>query len=117
LRKQIIVFLITLFLSAQNINAQTCIPIEIYGIHQEMVIKTIESNCKINNIVIDYLNKINNIKCSFNPIPKSGIAVKIPLSAPIKVQNKFFNAIINDVIVMYPENQPPFLMLFDTLSQ
>jgi hypothetical protein len=89
--------------------------VEIFDINSGKVINMLQSNNNIQNVAIDYLNKINGIYPKFDPIPISGYGIKIPFDPKIKVENKWVSADINQLIIMLPEDGSPyFLAIFES---
>lgn len=55
---------------------------------------------------------MNGIYGKNDPVTQDGYAIKIPLDPAVKVQGKWLNALINEVYIIIPENDPPFFMIF-----
>lgn len=106
----------------QNFNAACIYPvelhsqgdkyIEIFDINRERVVKRLQTNLEIQKIVEGYLQGIDEIYGKFNPIPKKGFAVRIPLDPPVKAQSHWLEIPVSEVIIMCPEFETPFLMIF-----
>ena len=90
--------------------------IEIFDVKEERVVKSVLSNDKIRNEVEKYLKEITSIYVKIKPIPNNGFIIKIPLYPPIDIDNEFFNYQISIVYLMFPENESPYLMIFDKES-
>jgi len=39
--------------------------------------------------------------------------VKIPLTPSLRLENKWVNTLIDEVIIIIPENEKPYLLIFD----
>lgn len=87
--------------------------IQIFDPKQAKVVKVIQPNKKINNMVIGWINGIDGIYGKNNPIKDDGYAIRFPLDPAIQVQNKWINALVKEVYVIIPENNPPFFMIFE----
>ena len=64
-------------------------------------------------MVTDWIKNINSIYGKSNPLTDDGFAVKIPLEHTIEVHGKYLNALINEIYVIIPENDPPFFIIFE----
>jgi hypothetical protein len=64
-------------------------------------------------MAITWINNINGIYGKVSPIKDDGYAIRIPLKNPINVQSKWLKALINEVYIIIPENEPPFFMIFE----
>ncbi|MEW9094059.1 MAG: hypothetical protein AB2417_03155 [Clostridiaceae bacterium] len=111
--KKVIILLITFILISSSVSAKTNIDIEIFDISREKVIMKVPSNPTIQKEVETYLEGIKSIYSKFNPIPDKGYMVKIPLEDPVMVQNQLLNTFIDVVIIIFPQEEEPYLMVFD----
>ncbi|KAJ49721.1 hypothetical protein BD780_001566 [Clostridium tetanomorphum] len=112
IKKALIIFSILLF-SCINVYGKQYKSIEIFDINKNNVIKNIESSSEIEKQVKNYLQNIKGIYGKFNPIPDKGYMIKIPLDTPIAIQNTWISSFIDEVIMIFPENEPPYLMVLD----
>lgn len=111
--KRLIISLIVVLFLPINVHAEVHNNIEIFNINQGKVERVIQANPKIQEMVTDYLHGIKGLYSKFNPIPDRGYAVKIPLNPSIKVEGRWLNALVDEVIIMFPENEESFLMVFE----
>ncbi|ALC90772.1 hypothetical protein AM500_13975 [Bacillus sp. FJAT-18017] len=112
--KKIVACLLILGLLTNNfVFAETNAGIEIFDITQEKVIKTAPVTPDIQQEAAMYLKGITGLYPKINPIPKQGFMIRIPLDPKIKVENQWFNNTVDEVIVIFPVNEDPFLLLFD----
>lgn len=111
--KKTVIILIILLLNSINVYAVDNTNIELFDINQGKVVKVAESNPKIQAKVIKYLNEITGVYGKFNPIPDKGYAIGIHLEPAEKIQGKWLNVIVEEVIIMFPQEEPPFLVLID----
>lgn len=111
--KKLILFIIIVFLIPINAKAEEFRYIEIFSIDEGKVVKLIQSNSEIESLVYNYLNAIDGVYSKFDPIPKEGYAIKLPLDPSLKVQSKWINCFVDRVIIMLPTNDNPFLMIFE----
>ena len=49
----------------------------------------------------------------FNPIPDKGYVINIPFETPVKVKNQWLNAFVDEVFIIFPEQEKPYLMVSD----
>ncbi|WP_051541968.1 hypothetical protein [Clostridium lundense] len=112
IKKALIILSILLF-SCTNVYGEEYVSIEIFDINKNNVVKRSESSPKIEKEIEKYLQNIKGIYEKFNPIPDKGYMVKIPLDTPIMIQNKWINSFIDEVIIIFPENETPYLMVLD----
>lgn len=87
--------------------------IQLYDIDQEKVIKTITMNAMIRKDSEIILQGVNDIYKKFNPLPDKGLLVKIPLDPAIQVKNQWMNALVDELIIFYPEEEEPFILVYD----
>ncbi|MBU5482704.1 hypothetical protein KQI86_00110 [Clostridium sp. MSJ-11] len=111
--KKVVVLLITFILISSNVSAKTNIDIEIFDISKEKVIMKVPSNPTIQKEVQNYIEGIESIYSKFNPIPDKGYMIKIPVENPIMIQNQFLNTFVDVVIIIFPQEEEPYLMVFD----
>ena len=117
--KKIVIILIILFLNSMNVYAVENTNIEVFDITQGKVVKGVKSDPKIQAMAIKYLNGITGIYGKFNPIPDKGYAIGIHLEPPTKIKSKSksksksLNLLVNEVVIMFPQQEPPFLMVTD----
>ena len=103
-----ILFLFNLF----TVSAQTVTNIEFLDIEKKKII-TIPTNQKIQLEAKKIIKEIDNVAVQFNPIPDKGYLVKIPLTPSLRLENKWMNALIDEVIIIIPEDEKPYLLIFD----
>lgn len=113
-RISIIVFLLAMLHNPQAICAERSINIEIFDPKQDKVVKTVQLNNEINNMVKGWINGIDGIYGKNNPVKDDGYAIKFPLDPPVQVQNKWLNAVVKEVYLIIPEKDAPFIMVFES---
>lgn len=112
LRKFFIIVMALLFISVST-QAQAADNIEIFHINKGKVINKVPMNEAIQNDIELMLHGINDIFRGFEPIPKKGQMVKIPLEPAIRMENEWLMAFVNEVILIFPEYENPHLMVFN----
>lgn len=113
IKKFFAIFIVLIF-SSIPVKANDYRCYEIYSIDEEKVVKVDQSNIKIQHIAERYLKNISGIYPKFDPIPNSGYGIKIPLNPPVKVKNTITDFIADFVIIMFPKDSSPFLIVFET---
>lgn len=104
-----IFFLFNLFI----VSAQSITNIELLDIEKNKIIKTVPTNPKIQLETRKIVKEIDNVVKKLNPIPDKGYMVKIPLEPSLPLENQWVNALIDEVIIIIPEDEKPYLLLFD----
>ncbi len=88
--------------------------IEIFDPKQDKVVKMVQINKKINNMVVGWINTIDGIYAKIYPVEDNGYVIKFPLDPAIQVQNKWLSGIVKEVYLIIPENNPSFFIVFQT---
>jgi len=101
-----------IFLHSTYVNAEGFKYVEIFDPKQDKVVKVIQSNPQIQDMITSW---ITNIEGSYknDPATDDGYVVKIPLDPIIKVNCKSLNALVSEVYILIPENQPPCYLIFE----
>lgn len=103
-----------MFVSSYSmINAETNKHVEILLIESNEMIKSVPINSDIQAEVAHIISKIDDVVKKFRPIPGKGIMMKIPLEPSIEIDNKFLTSLIDEVIIIIPEEESPYLLVFD----
>lgn len=87
--------------------------IEIFDPHKNKVIKKVELNEEINDMVIKWIKEIDEIHPSINPIKDNGYAIKFPFESPVKVKNKWMDARVEEVYLVVPKEEAAFFVIFE----
>lgn len=95
------------------VNAQSITNIEVFDIEKSKIIKTPPTNPKIQLEAENIINEIDNVVKKINPIPDKGYMIKIPLEPSLRLENKWVYAMIDEVIIIIPEDEKPYLLIFD----
>jgi len=111
--KKVFVFLFIFQLLSTNAIAQTNQQIQIFDIEQDKVIKYVQLNTDVQQEVEKFLEGISGVYAKYNPIPNKGFMVRIPLEPNIMVRNKWFDDLVDEVTIIFPSQEDPYLMLFD----
>lgn len=92
--------------------AQTNKQIEIFDISKDKVIHKVQPNPDTHQEVKSILDGITGVYVKFNPIPNKGIMIRIPLDPSIVVKNQWFNDLVDEVTLIFPEQEDPYLLVF-----
>ena len=93
-------------------SAQSTSNIELLDIRESKVI-TIPITPEIYVETKKVIEEIDTIVKKFNPIPDKGYIVKIPLTPSLRLENKWVKTTIDEVIIIIPEDEKPYLLIFD----
>jgi len=108
----VILTLFFIFLNSIPVNAKDFKYIEIFAPKQDMVVKVIQSNSQIQDMITSWITNIEGLYKN-DPTTDDGYAIKIPLDPTVKVNCKSLNALVSEVYIIIPENDPPFYLIFE----
>lgn len=91
--------------------------VEIYDVAKRKVIHSKPISFITQKEAAKYIKGIDDIYVKVNPIPKAGQMIKIPLEPPIAVKNEWMDSLVDEVIVIFPKGEKPYLMMFDDENQ
>lgn len=94
-------------------NATSSKYIEILDIDNNKITEKIPINRVAQLESEKFIQTINNVVKKFKPIPDNGYMIKIPLEPSVHLENEWVNTLINEVIVIIPKGEEPYLLLFD----
>jgi len=109
----IVTVLFIMIMCSTVVNAEEFKYVEIFSPKQDKVVKVVQMNNEIYNMVSTWLKNIDGIYGKNNPITDNEYAVRIPINPSIKVQGKWLNTFVNEVYLIIPQNDTPFLMIFE----
>lgn len=104
---------IFLLINLVIVNAQSSSNIELLDIEKNEITKTVPTNPKIQLEAERIIKEIDNVVKNLKPIPDKGYMIKIPLEPSHRVENKWIYALIDEIIIIIPKNEKPYLLLFD----
>lgn len=87
--------------------------VEVFDIKRSQVIISVHINQAVQNDVEIFLEGIDGIVKQINPIPNEGIIIKVPLEPNIMIENEWIHGLVDQVMIIYPENNYPYLLVFD----
>jgi hypothetical protein len=91
---------ISLFFNIQNIEAANA-TVKVLDIESSTVIKEIQNSSDVDRDAEKAIKSIKRVTVEANPVPKQGYLIKIPLTKSLKVKNKWFEDIVNEVLLIY----------------
>ena len=101
-----------IFLNLIPVNAKDFKYIEIFDPKQDKVVKVIQSNPRIQDMITSWITNIEGLYKN-DPATDDGYAIKIPLDPTVKVNCKSLSAFVSEVYIIIPENDPPFYLIFE----
>ncbi|WP_147534394.1 hypothetical protein [Bacillus marasmi] len=94
-------------------SAQTNRQIEVFEISKGKVIAIVQQNPQLQQEVKTFLEGISGVYVKYNPIPKTGYMIRVPLEPPIMVKNQWFNDLVDEVTIIFSGQENPYIMVFD----
>lgn len=101
-----------IFLSSICVYAEDFNYIEIFDPKQDKVVKVVQSNQQIQDMITSWMTNIEGLYKN-DPATDDGYVVKIPLSPSVKVNSNMLNATVGEVYILVPENEPPCYLIFE----
>ncbi|MEH7379455.1 hypothetical protein V7138_03085 [Bacillus sp. JJ1533] len=111
--KSILFSIFIFLLLSTGAGAETNQNIQIFDINQDRVVKHMPINTDIQQKVLSFLEDINGVYVKYNPIPKEGTMIRIPLEPNIMVRNQWFDDLVDEVTIIFTDQENPYLMVFD----
>lgn len=105
------IFIITLL--SKTVSAETNQYVEVFDIKNDKVIMQVNADIVLQQEAKKFLEGITGVYVKFNPIPKEGYMIKVPLEPSIMVENQWFNDLVNEVIIIFTSEEDPYIMIFD----
>lgn len=92
-------------------------PIEVFSIDEEKVVFQTTPSAEIEDVAKDLLTSVDGLVTKINPLPSSGLLVKIHFSKPYHVHNYWFDADVTQAVFVYEEDNPSSVMLINQEGQ
>lgn len=73
----------------------------------------IQSNPNVPKEVKKFLEGITGVYVKYNPIPNKGFMIRVPLEPNIVVKNQWFNDLVDEVTIIFTDQEDPYLMVFN----
>lgn len=96
-----------------NAFAQVDKQIEVFDCQKEIVIQKQSLDAAIQKEAVQYAKSITGAFKNLNVVPKNGYMVKIPLSKPVAITNQWIHTTIDEVLVLLPLHEKPYIMIYD----
>ncbi|MCJ7690085.1 MAG: hypothetical protein MUO60_12285 [Clostridiaceae bacterium] len=113
----LIMLLFIILMSSTVIHAEEFQYAEIFDPVQNKVVKKVQMNSEIQNIVVCSIKDVNGLYDKSNPITDDGYAIRIPLDPAVKVHGKWLNTVASEVYILIPKNDPPFFLIFEDIDK
>jgi hypothetical protein len=113
MRKIMFLLFSVVFLYSPSTNAQGIKNVEFFDIQKDSVTQIVPTSAVFQKAAEDYLKGINGIYVKVKPIPSQGYMVKIPLEPSVQINNEWINELVDEVIIIFTKEEPPYLMVFD----
>lgn len=104
-------------LISPNVIAQTNQQVQIFDINEGKIIRNMPTNADLQLEAEKILEGITGVYVKYNPIPKDGYMIRIPLEPNLMVRNRWFYDLVDEVTIIFPVQGNPYLMVFDDENQ
>jgi len=105
-------FFFVIFLHSTHVSAEMFKYVEIFDPKQDKVVKVVQANPQIQGMITSWITNIEGLYKN-DPATDDGYVVKIPLDPIVKVNCKSLNALVSEVYILIPENEPPCYLIFE----
>ncbi|WP_291636140.1 hypothetical protein [Clostridium sp.] len=113
IKKLLVVFsILVIFLHSTCVNAEVFKYVEIFDPKQDKVVKVVQSNPQIQDMITSWITNLEGLYKN-DPATDDGYVVRIPLDPIVKVNCKSLNALVSEVYILIPENEPPCYLIFE----
>jgi hypothetical protein len=101
-----------IFLHSIYVKAVEFKYVEIFDPKQDKVVKVVQSNPQIQDMITNWITKIDGLYKN-DPATDDGYVIKIPLDPIVMVNCKSLSAFVSEVYILIPENDPPCYLIFE----
>ncbi|ERI94944.1 hypothetical protein HMPREF1982_00626 [Clostridiales bacterium oral taxon 876 str. F0540] len=108
-----ILIFITILLSSIPAYAQGSPCAEIFDTRQKSVLKAVQVNSEIYDMVAGWVRSIDNFYGRISPVAIDGYKVRIPLDPPVKLNKKSLSGNISEVYIVVPPDRQPFFIIYE----
>ena len=108
----VILTLFVICLHSTCVNAEGFKYIEIFDPKQDKVVKVVQSNSQIQELITSWITNLEGLYKN-DPATDDGYVVRIPLAPIVKVKGDSLNALVSEVYILIPENEPPCYLIFE----
>ncbi|MBM4761127.1 hypothetical protein [Bacillus sp. B15-48] len=109
----LLVFLSVIVFNGAIVSAENDKMVELFDIEKNERIDTTPTNSNVQLEAEKIIKAIDDVYKKFKPIPDKGYIIKIPLEPPYQLENQWIHAVIDEVVILIPEEGEPYLLLFD----
>ncbi|MBU3113361.1 hypothetical protein [Clostridium lacusfryxellense] len=110
----VVMLLFIMILHSTVVFAEGFKYVEIFDPKKDEVVKLVQLNGEIHDMVASWINDVDDIYGKSDPITNDGYAIRVPLDPPVKIQGKCINTLVDDVYIIVPEKDVPFFIIFDS---
>lgn len=110
-KKIIVLMILTFFTITYSVHASNH-KVEIFHIEKGKVVKEVPMNKTLQEDMESILIGVTDVFRGFEPIPKKGYMVRIPLEPAVHVKNEWFEDLVSEAILIFPEYENPHIMVF-----
>lgn len=100
-----------IFLHSTYVNAEEFKYIEIFDPKQDKVVKVVQTNPEIQNMIASWITNLEGYKN--DPATDDGYVVRIPLDPSVRMYCMSLSALVSEVYILIPENEPPCYLIFE----
>jgi hypothetical protein len=86
--------------------------VQVFDIAQGKIMKRVKNSPEIREEVENSLQSIHELVVKFRVEPKDGVVLRIPMEPSVKVDNQWFHDSVNEVFIIVPRSEKPFMLLF-----
>ncbi|MBK5241859.1 hypothetical protein [Clostridium sp.] len=113
----LLMLLFIILISSTVIRAEEFQYAEIFDPRQNKVVKEVQMNSEIQNIVVCSIKGVNRLYGKSNPVNDDGYAIRIPLDPAVNTHGKWLNTVISEVYIIIPKSDPPFFLIFEDIDK
>lgn len=108
-----ILFFLIILLYSTPVMAKGSPCAEIIDPAHKKVLKSVQMNSEIYDMVRNWVIDIDNYCGRLTPAAVEGYKVRIPLDPPVKVNKQSLNREVSEVYIVVPQTKPPFFIIYD----
>lgn len=100
-----------------NVSEYENTKVEIFSVEKGEVIKSLEVSPEIRQEVKNIIKDITGLYSRLRALPSKGYIIRVPLEPPEEINNYWINDFgitsINQVFILFPDNEKPYLLVLD----
>ncbi len=112
----VVLSFLVIFKQLIHVNAEGFKYVEIFDPKQGKVVKVVQSNPQIQDMITSWITNVEGLYKN-DPATDDGYAIRIPLNPFVKVNSKSLNALVSEVYILVPENNPPCYLIFEDANK